>query len=520
MLTGVSCAVVRQSMYEESASPLTPKSNDQPSSSQALPPEPSPPTARQRAFQVRSQLRRWHPNQRRRLAEEVLAPSPSALNATYLRAKLAAWQHSWRSAPQQRLSAHLVVLALVLGVLGGEQWLDLSRSAPTAINGEQATAAAFDLEGDAARIILEPIEVSPIAPRLIPLDPLSPPEQRPQPVYETYRGLHSLAEGETLGMVAEQYGLSLATLIWANQLEAGDPLRVGQVLRIPLTAGRPHVVRSGETLGSLGALYSVSPAAIRAFVPNRLIDNLDLAVPLPAGNEIFIPGEMPLPEQLLNLQGDVNGIAALAPEPAAEVLNNQTNLRDGPTTENPSLSQLPAGRVVRLVGRYNDWLKIESRGLSGWVRNDLLAVAPGQIEALPLLSDFPAPPPRWVWPARGTITSRFGPRWGGFHNGLDIANRAWTPIVAARTGRVIEAGWCSGYGYCVKMVHGGGVETHYGHLVDRPVVRVGDQVQVGELIGYMGSTYDRAGGGYSTGVHLHLTVLVNGRAVDRLRFLA
>jgi murein DD-endopeptidase MepM/ murein hydrolase activator NlpD len=124
-----------------------------------------------------------------------------------------------------------------------------------------------------------------------------------------------------------------------------------------------------------------------------------------------------------------------------------------------------------------------------------------------------------VWPAQGTVTSRFGARWGGFHNGLDIASRAWTKIYAARTGLVKEAGWCSGYGYCVKLVHDGGFETIYGHLIDQPTVSRGDEVSAGELIGYMGSTYDRAGGGYSTGVHLHLTVLLNGRAVDPLRFL-
>jgi murein DD-endopeptidase MepM/ murein hydrolase activator NlpD len=44
-------------------------------------------------------------------------------------------------------------------------------------------------------------------------------------------------------------------------------------------------------------------------------------------------------------------------------------------------------------------------------------------------------------------------------------------------------------------------------------------VRAGQLIGHMGSTYDRAGGGYSTGVHLHFTILVNGRAVNPLRYL-
>jgi murein DD-endopeptidase MepM/ murein hydrolase activator NlpD len=84
---------------------------------------------------------------------------------------------------------------------------------------------------------------------------------------------------------------------------------------------------------------------------------------------------------------------------------------------------------------------------------------------------------------------------------------------------VIEAGWCSGFGYCVKLDHGEGITTIYGHLIKKPPVGVGDSVDVGEVIGYMGSTYDARGGGYSTGVHLHFTIKVNGNAVNPMKFL-
>lgn len=141
-----------------------------------------------------------------------------------------------------------------------------------------------------------------------------------------------------------------------------------------------------------------------------------------------------------------------------------------------------------------------------------------QLAAMPVATEVP-PPDHWVWPTRGRLTSGSGPRWGGFHNGIDIANRAGTPTVAARAGRVLEAGWCRSYGYCVRLGHAGGIETIYGHLLTRPVVAVGAEVAAGQVIGHMGSTYDRRGGGYATGVHLHLSVLVNGRAVNPLRFL-
>jgi murein DD-endopeptidase MepM/ murein hydrolase activator NlpD len=117
------------------------------------------------------------------------------------------------------------------------------------------------------------------------------------------------------------------------------------------------------------------------------------------------------------------------------------------------------------------------------------------------------------------MTSGFGWRWGNLHNGLDIANAKWTSITAAREGTVIEAGWCSGYGFCVRIIHGDGFVTEYGHMAARPNVRVGQRVVAGTRIGAMGSTYDRAGGGYSTGVHLHFTVKRYGRAINPLRYL-
>lgn len=128
----------------------------------------------------------------------------------------------------------------------------------------------------------------------------------------------------------------------------------------------------------------------------------------------------------------------------------------------------------------------------------------------------------WAWPTYGTITSGFGPRellGGRSHNGVDIAAERGTPIAAARDGTVREAGWCAGYGYCVKLVHGDGMSSEYGHLDSQPVVEVGQTVTAGTIIGRMGTTYDAAHGGYSTGVHLHFTIRHNGVAVDPLRYL-
>ncbi|MGP6192078.1 MAG: murein hydrolase activator EnvC family protein [Vulcanimicrobiaceae bacterium] len=120
---------------------------------------------------------------------------------------------------------------------------------------------------------------------------------------------------------------------------------------------------------------------------------------------------------------------------------------------------------------------------------------------------------QFIWPIHGPITSPFGYRtnpFGGapdFHPGLDIAADMGTPILAADSGRVIIAGWVSGYGNYISIDHGGGISTGYGHC-SRIDVSIGQDVQRGQVIGAVGST------GHSTGPHVHFEVRVNGRPVD------
>ncbi|MBR1885282.1 MAG: peptidoglycan DD-metalloendopeptidase family protein [Schwartzia sp.] len=120
-----------------------------------------------------------------------------------------------------------------------------------------------------------------------------------------------------------------------------------------------------------------------------------------------------------------------------------------------------------------------------------------------------------LWPASGEVSSPYGLRWGGsdFHPGVDIANDYGTPIVAAAAGTVTAAGWNSGgYGNMVDIDHGNGIWTRYGHA-EAVVVTVGETVQKGQLIAYMGST------GFSTGPHVHYEVHANGELVNPILYL-
>jgi murein DD-endopeptidase MepM/ murein hydrolase activator NlpD len=125
-----------------------------------------------------------------------------------------------------------------------------------------------------------------------------------------------------------------------------------------------------------------------------------------------------------------------------------------------------------------------------------------------------------LWPLRGVITSVFGARWGGFHNGLDIAAPMYSPIVAAASGRVTTVGkpyLASGDTATVVIIaHGNNFSTLYGHLDDRvhpPIVQPGQNVSGGQVIAYEGMT------GWTTGPHLHFMTILNGRAVDPRPYL-
>lgn len=102
-----------------------------------------------------------------------------------------------------------------------------------------------------------------------------------------------------------------------------------------------------------------------------------------------------------------------------------------------------------------------------------------------------------------SITSRVGWRWGRMHKGIDLANSTGTKIYAADGGIVTFAGWENGYGYVVKIDHGGLLTTVYAHC-SKIIVSQGEKVYQGQNIALVGST------GNSTGPHLHFEIWYNG----------
>ncbi len=123
----------------------------------------------------------------------------------------------------------------------------------------------------------------------------------------------------------------------------------------------------------------------------------------------------------------------------------------------------------------------------------------------------------YVMPVEGRVSSLFGWRnisvnGNRFHGGVDFAADTGTRVVAARSGRVVRAGWWGTYGYVVVLDHGDGSETRYAHL-STYAVSAGDLVRQGDTIGAVGST------GASTGPHLHFEIRMAGSAVDPMPYL-
>jgi murein DD-endopeptidase MepM/ murein hydrolase activator NlpD len=103
-----------------------------------------------------------------------------------------------------------------------------------------------------------------------------------------------------------------------------------------------------------------------------------------------------------------------------------------------------------------------------------------------------------------------------FHEGIDIATRMYSPVVAAAAGRVVWSGRLPDGAMVVLIAHVGGLVSLYAHLDDNvapPRVKAGDEVQQGQIIGAIGMT------GMTTGPHVHFVVWRDGELIDPLSLI-
>jgi murein DD-endopeptidase MepM/ murein hydrolase activator NlpD len=129
------------------------------------------------------------------------------------------------------------------------------------------------------------------------------------------------------------------------------------------------------------------------------------------------------------------------------------------------------------------------------------------------ITDEQAQADMWLLPLDDfTFTSPFGVRGGKLHAGIDLAAPEGMPYKAVHAGQVTSAGYNGGYGYAITIKQDDGTEVIYAHS-RRLLVKKGDLVQAGQVIGEVGNT------GFSWGTHLHIETHVEGQPTDPVRLL-
>ncbi|HCW51374.1 MAG TPA: peptidase M23, partial [Clostridiales bacterium] len=233
-----------------------------------------------------------------------------------------------------------------------------------------------------------------------------------------------------------------------------------------------HIVGPGETLSAIAERYGVTPATIA--LSSGLV-NPDRIYP---GQRLVFPSVVGLLHRVRS--GDsLSTIAAMYQVTASDIVQ-ANDLADPDLLSEGQVLIIPGGRPKQVTVASSPAADRSPRGL--------------------------------IWPCRGPITSRFGPRWGRLHTGIDIAAPYGASIRAAAAGRVTHAGWYGNYGRCVILDHGGGLQTLYAHAHEI-LVTVGESVAQGQVIARVGTT------GNSTGPHLHFEVRVSGSIRNPLNYL-
>lgn len=377
--------------------------------------------------------------------------------------------------------------------------------------------------------------------------------------------IHVVRRGESLYTIAQQYEVSLETLISLNALENPNRLAVGQRLLVPapdsvlapiLPTVTPifHTVSSGETLFRIALKYEVSLESLAQAnnIPNSSLIYVGQQLIIPVTHLSHTTPNLPdfiqsltvLPQVFV--EGKTGSIELTTKESmsvSASFLNRQQNvisLNNG--TRHILLIGIPIftqPNTYNLDISFNSEANTSSFSLpiivtAGDYTTTNINVSPDQQALLDpsveqfeistleaLMSQFSSE--RLYMgslgiPAASPMNAPFGTRRsynGGdvsrYHNGADFASAPGTPVYASANGRIVLADKLNIRGNTVVIEHGWGVYTLYAHL-STITVTLGSPVTVGQVIGTAGST------GRVTGPHLHWEVWVNGVPVDPIQW--
>ena len=246
--------------------------------------------------------------------------------------------------------------------------------------------------------------------------------------------------GDTMSTIAEYFGVSVDSVLWANDMSKKDYIKPGQTLQIPPSDGVLITVKSGDTLASLAKKYDAVEQSIADF------NWLDYPFTLVKGEELFIPdGRMPTPVK-----------PVYASTPTYSYTYGSSYSRTNVGTADPSVGKFLSWPVQGGAGKISQYYR-------GYIHRGVDIASSAR--------------PNIVAPASGTVIF------------AGCAPGCYCPALGSTVGG-------SGYAWSIQVDHGNGYTTWYAHL-SNIFVKSGQSVSKGQVIGKMGST------GRSTGIHLH-----------------
>lgn len=261
-------------------------------------------------------------------------------------------------------------------------------------------------------------------------------------------GLHTVAKGETVWIISQQYHVELRDLLDANHLSA--PYRLEKGMRIGIPAPRTYQIRSGDTLYKVSRLFETSTTELAR------LNTLKKPYTFREGQIIRIPMRQAEKKKHLPLS------RLLAKTVLPDVKKGKPEHHDGITREvlPPLAGITPAPKQTKV-----------------------------ETEPVPIVLATPSRSGGFIKPVSGKIISRFGPKADGLHNdGINIQAPKGDPVRASENGVVVYANkQIEGYGNLILIRHADQYVSAYAHL-DKILVRKGEGVKRGQTIGTVGSS--------------------------------
>ncbi len=257
-----------------------------------------------------------------------------------------------------------------------------------------------------------------------------------------------------------------------------------------------HLVQQGETFSEIAKMYGLKQSELKVSNPEVIPEKLHI------GQEICLNQIVPLVTvQTTEVAQYIEAIPyEIQYENTGSLFKNEQTVKSrGANGEKDVVAE-----IVR-----NNGIEVSRKEISATILSEPVSqiVLVGTKEPPPLIGTG-----SFIYPIRGTLTSRYGTRWGRLHSGIDLAAPIGTHIKAADGGKVTFAGYNGALGYMVAIDHGGGRVTWYGHC-SKLHVKKGDKVYQGQHIANVGNT------GRSTGPHVHFEVHINGKTKNPLNYL-